>query len=276
MKTVFTNEECCHVWASQSQGEGRSGSISFNRGILYSYAAKIARIDGSVVLLADRKWSVTTSSHQGLAWSATSHMKHFHVSSVMCNHEENFRNYFAKIKGTHDSYFRARNRKESILRDNNAIHAEMLEYAKHFKVKYPDKAFGMTSIGAFVLSENGLGIQKERFDAERKEALALIEQAEIEWITGKSNTIAVNSNGKRFEFSCTRLRLSGNEIETSRHARVPQKEARVLYKAIKAGKPVHGMKVGMYTVNGCNGDLTVGCHTIPRHEVDRLAVSLNW
>lgn len=289
MKTVFgSNQEVCHVWASQSQECGEAGHISFEGPVLCSYNAQIARIVDNIVLLTTRHWSVTTSAHQSLAWSAVSHMKKFHVYSVSLNdHKANIEHYFNNIKDSHDRYFRARTNKAYILDENNAIHAEMLEYTKHFDVDYPNNAFGMTSIGAFVLSENGLGIQKERFEAERKakrekakadklEANEFIARSEKGWIAGKTNDTSLYFKGKHIGFSCTRLRLNGDDIETSQHARAPQKDCRVLYKAIKAGKPVHGLKVGMYTVNGCNGDLTIGCHIIPRHEVDRLAVSLGW
>ncbi|KKM60309.1 hypothetical protein LCGC14_1543200, partial [marine sediment metagenome] len=49
-----------------------------------------------------------------------------------------------------------------------------------------------------------------------------------------------------------------------------------LYNAIKAGKGVAGFKIGYYTVDSMNGALKIGCHDIPRKEIDRLALSLGW
>lgn len=286
MKTVFSsNQELCHVWASQSQHDGKAGHVRFCGPVLYSYAASIARIvDNNVVLLSTRKWSVTTSAHQGLARSAVSHMKRFHVYSVDPDHDVNIADYVERIKDTHNRYFRARTNKTWIYESNHRLHAEMVEYANLFKVYYP------SDIGQYVLTDSGPGaeIQKERYTAKQKAkrdadkaarqaAQALIAGTENDWINGKTDKTSIYHGGKRFLFSCIRLRLvGGNEIQSSQRASVPIKEARILYKAIKAGKPVHGHKIGYYTVISCNGSLKIGCHDIPMAEINRLAAVLGW
>ncbi len=72
------------------------------------------------------------------------------------------------------------------------------------------------------------------------------------------------------------LRLSDDVIETSMGARVSVDEGRLLLSMIRAGKDVKGHNIGGYTVIGLNGVLKVGCHEIPRAEIERFAKSQGW
>jgi len=81
MKTVFSNQQCAHVWAQQSQASGRGSSVSFEGPSFKSYNTTIAKfvrtsagandISGtcgrSVVLLSSQSYSTTTNGkHKGL------------------------------------------------------------------------------------------------------------------------------------------------------------------------------------------------------------------
>lgn len=69
LRTVFRNDMVAHVWANQSQEEGRShnGNISFRGPVLYSYATPIAVMcataAGPVALVSRETYSPTTSQH---------------------------------------------------------------------------------------------------------------------------------------------------------------------------------------------------------------------
>ena len=59
---------------------------------------------------------------------------------------------------------------------------------------------------------------------------------------------------------------------TSRYCDVPVQEVRVLIKRWLAGKPIHGMKAGMYTVISADDEkIRVGCHTFSTAHVKWLA-----
>lgn len=79
MKTVFSNTQCAHVWAQQTQDSGRSSGMSFQGTTLYSYRTPIAKfysvdpsvpgraaghamLDRKVVLATSETYSTTTSS----------------------------------------------------------------------------------------------------------------------------------------------------------------------------------------------------------------------
>lgn len=74
MRKVFANSMVAHVWAQQTQPEGRSanGNLYFNGGVIFSYGSHfpIARFcserigDRQVVLISNQSYSVSTSRHQ--------------------------------------------------------------------------------------------------------------------------------------------------------------------------------------------------------------------
>ena len=279
MKTVFKdNQEVCHVWASQSQDVGRAGNVSFDGNTIYSYSTAMGKIIGNAVLLNRRNYSVTTSAHQSLIAQAVSHLKRFHVDSVKPDHDVNIAAYVEQIKFSFGSYFRARSRKAFIFDENHNTHQQLIDYANHFKINYP------ASIGQWVLAstdEVALAQKESYIKKQKQERLAAkkaIEKAEFRWMKNRSNQTFVVVNGKTFNFSKVLLRVNqfDKEVETSMRARVPLKAARILYKLIKAGKPVHGHTIGHYTVLSCNGELKIGCHSIDRAEVDRIAKAMNW
>ncbi len=79
MKTVFNNRELCHVFASQSQDEGRGSNMSFRGGVLYSYSTaiyRIAQFKGKQYLIENsNNFSSTTSKHKNYAWRALHHIE---------------------------------------------------------------------------------------------------------------------------------------------------------------------------------------------------------
>jgi len=78
MKTVFTNQEVFHIFASGTQSQGRShnGNVYFDGDVLYSYGSHFPlaiKYKGRVLLNGD-SYSVTTSKHQGQARQALRHL----------------------------------------------------------------------------------------------------------------------------------------------------------------------------------------------------------
>lgn len=90
MKTVFTNHQCAHVWAAQSQEHGRTPahSMSFERATIYSYRTAIARIHDladttKLVLVNSGRYSMTTSSkHMPAVHRAINHLASLSVPYV--------------------------------------------------------------------------------------------------------------------------------------------------------------------------------------------------
>ncbi len=85
-----------------------------------------------------------------------------------------------------------------------------------------------------------------------------------------------------------RLRVNGDEIQTTRGASIPLSVARKLWRRfLKDPGTVTGLDLGHYTVNALEitdnttgaeivGTLRVGCHNIPTAELYRMADVLGW
>ena len=77
--------------------------------------------------------------------------------------------------------------------------------------------------------------------------------------------------------SHTCLRLNGEIVETSRGARVPVREARILFDRYKSDKDIMGFKIGAYTVLGKEAaGIKIGCHFLPTHEIELFAKTMGW
>lgn len=83
-RTVFDNDMVAHVWAQQSQSEGRShnGNFSFEGDTLYSYRTPIGRFisiagEGVATLVTSETYSITTSGkHMRALWRAIAYNRH--------------------------------------------------------------------------------------------------------------------------------------------------------------------------------------------------------
>lgn len=77
MKTVFSNQELFHIYASGTQSHGRSsnGNVYFEGGVLYSYGKHfpIAMEYGDKYLFTNDSYSMTTSKHVSQARRALRH-----------------------------------------------------------------------------------------------------------------------------------------------------------------------------------------------------------
>jgi hypothetical protein len=126
VKTVFSNQQCAHVWAQQTQPHGHSGSMEFEGKRIYSYRTVIACFHESagnaqpLVLINSNKYSVTTSGkHMPCVRDALrglnlptytvpecsypfGPLQDFH-HIANCNHlEENYREWIARLKRMRD------------------------------------------------------------------------------------------------------------------------------------------------------------------------------
>ena len=120
--------------------------------------------------------------------------------------------------------------------------------------------------------------EKKRKAAEKiRKAEKMAEQAEAleKWRAGEN----IYRN-----FEITALRINGENIETTKGAKIPVDHAIKAWPLLKrlhnsgqeyiAGE--HSIKLGYYTVSRLTRDnLIVGCHTIPFAEVQNIAAKLN-
>ena len=111
MKKVFQNtSEVVHVFAQQTQSEGRnqSSSIYFRDNKIYSYGSHYLLgefINNETIIINDFGYSVTTSKHIKELTNATSQYNQFYTSSIDINHVQNKINNQLKHVNQKDIYF---------------------------------------------------------------------------------------------------------------------------------------------------------------------------
>lgn len=298
MKTKFSNNrELCHVWASQSQEFGKGNNLSFTNEKIQSYDWFTIGmfIEKDVVLVRTDYYSNSTSRHLHLVRSAIpNYYRVFYCyylpdrndKLTQTIHNKNISYYLAEIANCAASFKTSRVYKRHHYSRQIMNSSFLQQYCNLFGLDVP----------TYELLDNGY-VDRECEKADKR-TLELKEKAEekyqlfldsiterlqehtTSWINGEHNSpTLIAYNGKKrvyISYPNIYLRVKNNEVETSKGAKVPLKEAHLLYKMIEAGKDIKGHQIGHYTVIGINGTLKIGCHDITREEIKRFANSQNW
>lgn len=279
MRTVLRNhDEVCHVWAQQKKAAGRSGNIFFEGPRIYSYGRhfEMARfVDSETVLLNSHRYSVSTAKHLSIVRRAVTHKDVFTVPT-MDEHGINICYLINKAKNEYDLARGARKWVDAHIRQAQGYVNSTRRYISKFNVTVPDshrelwlalhtETYLNGEIQAQLLAKAKAAQAAEREATKQARVKReLAEAAQLEqWVRGELDW------GR---FSVMRLRVKGDEVQTTHGASVPVIEARKLYRAMKLGVDVSGQKIGYYTVTRVTErELVIGCHTIPLSEVERIA-----
>lgn len=303
MKTVFKTDEIAHIWAKQSQSEGRvsGGNIYFQGTKIYSYGSHFCManiVKPGIVFVTDRSYSVTTSSHLSTVRYAVNHMETISVpySEETTLNKDNAKAWINRIKENLDTISNTRKRpqtkeqaKGNLLNIVSSIdrYLEITEQKlttkwsydedirksliAHYEATKDEKAGAYLSVKLAKIAQS-----KERaIKKQRAEQLKIQQDHLSKWLKGGNVSTYYFSNIEDVKLRVNEV-PEGKIIETSKGARVSLKAGKLLFEAIKAGKDVKGFDLDGYTVISLNGVLTVGCHKIERTEIDRFAKSLNW
>lgn len=280
MKRVFSNHaQVCHVWAQQTQDSGRGSNIVFRGPRIYSYGDhfEMARfVDSDTVFITANKYSVSTAKHLSLVRRAVLHKTVFEVPT-MDNHKENLEYFIDQARETYDKAKRARTNVTWLMGQAQDYVNNARAYMTKFHVEIPDSKRELwlaLHTETYLNSDVQAALLAKEREARKAEA-ERIKRAEIErerveaerlekWLAGEDMGWA--------RFQAMRLRVKGEEVQTSHGAQVPVIEARKLYQALKAGVDVVGQRVGYFTVNALSeAEIRIGCHTIPLAEIERIA-----
>ena len=304
MKTVFTPNELPHVFARQSQIEGKTSgrNFFFERNVIYSYGYHfpIARIlESGIVLFTNRSYSNTTAKHINKVSYALNHKDKIYVNNPNASVVDNLIAFSNDLKAEFDIIENTRRRphtrdaaKASVnnITTTATAYCVAMDTTLEKQIKLLDKApFAERLIAAsvfkkamdagydhtkFLLNLNKkLTAKQLKADKERK----IKAQEKLDkWLAGESNTYYLDT---QFTPLMLRKRVIDEEttiVETTMGASVSFKAAKVLYDLIKSGRDIKGHVIDNYTVIGINGTLKVGCHEIPTEEVKRFANLNNW
>lgn len=283
-RTVFNNSMLAHVWAQQSQPEGRSsnGNFFFDGPTIYSYrrsfpvASFVTMPDGgAAVLFTTRSYSVTTTRHKSDAHAAIRSQRIFMVNDP-CSQDwpAMFAEYRARLADALTACARARKNRDWKMRNAVDLAAEGNTFAEaaHLaeRLSIPDNWQNeiATAEKTRRAAERAVRIEQDKAAAEKISA----------WLAGE------NVNPPRT--STCHLRIVGEELQTSWGARVPLADAiRAFRHAAHAREnniPLTGLQIGTdASVGGFrvdsiapDGTIRAGCHVIGWREAARVAAGL--
>lgn len=285
MKTRYSsNSELAHIWANDPDSgiEKSANSMSCFNGKLYSYATCIGQIIGDTVIYNTASYSNTTSKHQSLMQSATSHYSNKIYLDIpkrgldfLVFNQRDFDELIVNPnleKGSRLLLKASRSKKYSGMYNAQAlsIFDNVEKYARFFDLYciMPNTDALLETITKHDKEE------KAREKIKRAERIKAQAEALENWRAGLD---------VRNFFEVTALRIKDDEIQTTKGARIPVDHAIKFWGLIKSWhekgvsyvKDHHSIHLGNYSVNSFKDDvLTVGCHTIPYSEIESIAHQL--
>jgi len=293
MRTVFNNSQLAHVWANQSQTNGRSGSMFFRDSMIFSYgehymAAKIHTLKGKTFALVNsNRYSVTTAQHLGEIRSALRGLMPYFESTDVTDTKAALKHLTSNAKESALSYLRVSKvtSKEHVKHAFESIRGEYKELnkfrailglsevwpakkeldavEKHLNQRL--KRYHELNTPEMIAKREA---QKAKRDAAKAKKLELEQAERIEKFRRGETVYGIDLP---FEL----LRVQGDEVVTSRGARVPLKEALGLLNAIESGETsenLKGAEIGSFQVTAVYPHLDsnsvpdkllhIGCHRI--------------
>lgn len=283
VRHVYPAEMVAHLWAHRSQDSARNGggNFYFEGDSIYSYgthfliARHVETKRGRVVLLTTRGYSATTARHKSLVLRACRHLTIFHVQHPTdSDRKAQFDEYRQRYLDLARKYSRARSNRPWILGRLRDLVEEANRFAQFFglrcRLSLPaDLSVMEEECRAIELRERE---RKQRAEAKRRrEALERLQK----WVDGETDFLCQQSYGP------IRLRIKGDELQTSRGARVPIAHAVKAFRIIKRLRDKgqsyerngHTVHLGHFALDAVDaqGNVTAGCHNVTWTEIERVA-----
>lgn len=294
MKTVVNTYEVPHLWANQVQSHARNGrnTLWFRDGTIYSYgehfpiATFVRNEKGEqAVLFTTRSYSITTAQHVSSVRCACNHISPvFHVALASNRWEgkqdpsEYVADYRTRIDEKQNMVARARK-------------AEKREYLYHSLTSLVDEANHFAAFFSLAdrfevledfdnLRASLAEVDKAKRKAERErlaEVRRLAEEKIARWKQGENVQLP-------YSLDTVYLRIEGEELVTSKGARVPVSHARrglAIVQACRARgegykRNGHTIHLGHYAIDEitAEGNVKAGCHRVEWAEIERIAGEL--
>lgn len=285
MRTKYqSNSELIHIWANNSDFDvyKSANSVSCQYDRLYSYNTCIAEIVGGFVVFNNHSYSNSTSKHQSLARSAIHGRNAIYIDAPRYNlqslrfSQHDFDDILVKHHEQQaEHYLLKASRSRKYAEFNQSMAFEYLnalkQYAELFGLEYKAKDLTELQQAAVENAKKQKELEKIRAAERIKEQAEKLEQ----WRHGED---------VRINFEMTALRVKGDQIETTKGARIPLEHAikawplfKRIYDRNETFTPNgHTIHLGHYSVKQCDSkNLIVGCHTIPMLEVLGIANQLH-
>lgn len=288
-KRFSNNSQLCHVWAQQTQPEGKGNSLFFEGSKIYSFgyhytAAEIHTVKGKrVALINSYRYSSRTGKHLNDIFRAVNTLYPvFHVPNVTkLNSQENINHFFDKIFD-HISMIFSTVKVENVngikypLERLSEIETEVNEFFSLIgkaKISVPKDLKNCLEehlenrMRRTVALSSPEAIEKrnqERLKREEKNIDKILAAKDLWKKTGDSQALSI-IRAESWYFENDFFRVSGDKVITQRGATVPLVEAvAIVKKLIRKSYVERGETVGHFsveTVNTGNDKIKIGCHT---------------
>lgn len=301
--------DVAHKWAHQLEENYKNGAVFFEGKTIFSYGRHfpMARLlgDGKVAITT-RTYSNTTSAHLSAVAQAVSHLDAIYCYDIPSyddlkfDHDNNIAHYITEMEELLKGLAKARKPAPHVL-NIEALRGRITKYITHFKVKLTAKQrkFLMeTDLEKYkeVVKEQLQKDNKKR-EAAIKRAIPLHTQWLEAWRAGNEGVFAEKLNKhekdaiEMVEYdgrtrNHVRLRVIGNKLHTSKRIKMPLAVAERFYrkyiKVVESGGCTPATTECNYSMLGFDVQemtaehILVGCHDIPRSEIDYVANQFGW
>ena len=282
IRTIHPEGMVAHLWANKSQESASNAAhnIYFHGDTIYSYgshfpiAKHITRKGEGAILLTTREHSATTRGHKWTVEGACSHLTVFHVDNIEYGEpRQQFEEYRARYLELARQYAKARQRKPGIF----AAMQKLVEEANAFSAFFGLRVRLTLPAESEMAAECKAIEKKERERKQREATKREREAAESlqKWVDGETDYFP-----GRLRLPI-RLRIKGDELQTSRGARVPLDHAVKAFRIIKRLRDKgeayqrngHTIHLGNFALDAIDtqGNVTAGCHEVAWEEIARVA-----
>lgn len=298
MKTVFNNSELTHIWANQTQEQGRGSNMFFIGDTIYSYGYhfKIAKFTENkfgdkCVFLNCRSYSNTTNKHQSLVWRAIpSNIQFFRVKEFFTDinysivaHRENINNYLEQGEKLKNDILKAKKHKLGYLQQLKNVFSTIEKYQLFFDIMDLSE-LTYAHLNGLSIEERVNNLSKwlgsytdsnefKLWEEKKKKADELAEIKALEEAKEKIQKFRDFKVSSIWNLGINLLRYNKetSEIETSGGVKLPKCVFSEAYERFKNNTLLIGQHIGVYRFNGQNDDiLQIGCHKIPVNEIENV------
>jgi hypothetical protein len=293
MKTVFTNHEIFHIFASGTQDNGRNSgnSMSFTGHKAYSYVScigqRVVRDGKTTYILATRNWSPTTSQHQSRLRQAVYNngdILHVHTLDNWQAQVDKYTNELADLTAKLSTANKVNAPKVQVL--IKELHDCIVQAATAYSL-IDNCTYTAPEAPAFTTEQlKGIAATVKQAQAAalaRKKQAQVLQQLSVDEACAAWRENKYTNMYKLQDVDCM-LRISSDAsmIETSKGAKIPTAHAVRLWPIVLRAKWVNKsyevpIALGLYTLNSISGvgDIVVGCHQIKYAELARIAAQLS-
>lgn len=283
IKRVFgSGNQVLHLWANQSQSDARSRNVFFEGTRCYSYGrhyllGQLVQFRGATVAVINATgYSATTAKHISWAWSAVENMPRVKVEGsmdIMAGLLKTQGELVEKLMGQFSRRtFWSGERK--VLTNDSWLMTEIADFNRTVRAcRLEHLAIDVTEDFSALVDEHAKQALARAAALNSPEAVAAraakaqkrAEGAVKAWRAGGSLTDQVRNLRPHL------LRVYGDVVQTSGGASVPLVAAQALLKRVQSGKAEAGEAIGNFKVSDVNvqgneGLVRIGCHTIALSE----------